>query len=352
MSNALHQIVRRALLLEGVAALSPAAAAGQKMAMLLYMARLLPAMYRDRVDAQKNISFGALGRVPKPINGMSPEAEASYKTLLFRFGDPVKDSGSFKKLSRAYVSVNRSNEKIDAKTGSPMGKWPFIAMNASSMLYDERAFPDDVNEVLLMGPSFTPARHVLYKKTTASAKSPTTQIEMSEIERTRAADYLLTHSSLTDFYAACLDVSDENSENPRAAEMLESVLSLILELADTMSESLDADQRGTGTGDDDSVEDQMFASRISESAYDDIFDMEEPSAQGTSIDTVKVPDEDAGEEENSPLDEAHEALQLLEEEIQEMRGITYWEEINDLIRDIREEFTRVEELLSGAAGGV
>jgi hypothetical protein len=35
-----------------------------------------------------------------------------------------------------------------------------------------------------------------------------------------------------------------------------------------------------------------------------------------------------------------------------MRGITYWEEINDLIRDIREEFTRVEELLSGAAGGV
>ena len=351
MSDALHQIVRRALLLESVAALSPDEAAGQKMAMLLYMARLLPKMYRDRNDAQKIISFATRTNVPMPINGMSPEADKSYKTLLFHFGDPVKDSGSFKKLSRVYVSVNRSNEKINKKTGSPIGKWPFIAMNASSTLYDERAFPDDVDEAL-MGPSFAPARHLLYKKTTASAKAPATQIEMSEIERTRAADYLLTHSSLTDFYTACLDVSDENRENLRAAEMLESVISLILELADTMSESLDADQRGADTGNDDSVEDQMFASRISESVYDDIFDMEEPSAQGVSIDTVKVPDEDAGEEENSPLDEAHEALQLLEEEIQEMRGISYWEEISDAIIDIREEFTSVEELLSGAAGGV
>ena len=77
MSNALHQIVRRALLLEGVTALSPdeklKLSPDQKMAMLLYMARLLPKMYRDRNDAlvltKHNATNANANKIaPPPIN--------------------------------------------------------------------------------------------------------------------------------------------------------------------------------------------------------------------------------------------------------------------------------------------
>jgi hypothetical protein len=337
MSNALQQIVRRALLLEGVAALSPAAAAaGQKMAMLLYMARLLPTMYRDRVDAQKVISFGTGATVPRPINGMSPEAEKSYLLLRNDFGDPVKDNiGSLKRLSKAFIKVNAGT--YSSKTGGfvERKKWHARAMDMSSAHVDRSAFPDKVVEALFRVGAAT------------SPDAASRNMKTSAIMRTRAADRLLTHSSLTDFYTACLDVLNENSKNPRAVGLLESVISLILRLADQMTASFEADQ-----GSDDRVEDQLFTERISESIYDDIFDIEEPNV---SIDTVSAADKDVSEEADSAVDEAQEALQLLEKEFKEMRMmrmISYEEEINDLISDIREAFTDVEDLLSGAAGGV
>ena len=333
MSDALHQIVRRALLLEGVAELSPDKAAGQKMAMLLYMARLLPRIYRDRNDAQKIISFATRTTVPMPINGMSPEADKSYTTLLSDFGDPVKDNiRSLVKMSKAFIKVNAGRYN----SGRPVKwtKWHARAMDMSSDYVDRRAFPNEVAEALFKGGVTT---------------SPD---GMPGRKRTKQAGKLLRNAELTDFYTACLHVMDETDEELAVVNKMKKLIDLILELDDLLVKSLDADQRSEGPWSGGSLEEQVYESSISESVYDDIFDMEEPSAQGVSIDTVKVSDEDAGEEENSPLDEAREALQLLEEEIQEIRGISYWEEINDLIIDIREEFTSVEDLLSGAAGGV
>ena len=344
MSDALHQIVRRALLLESVAALSPDEAAGQKMAMLLYMARLLPKMYRDRNDAQKIISFGTGATVPRPINGMSPEADKSYKTLLLRFGDPVKDSGSFKKLSRAYISVNRSEEKLDADTGNPTGKWPFIAMNGSSTFYDRRAFPEEVAKALYRG---------------SAATSSDDESDASVIDMTREADNFLTNPYLTDFYSACyqvlVDVSATESllksVKEHAESLLKSVIDHIFKLAVLLVKSLNVYRRGTGGRGDKKVADMLYEAGISESVYDDFFDIED-EAPDVSIDTVSAAGEDAREEVDVSLSDAQEALRDLEEELQEMKDIAYLAEISDAIIDIRDEFTRVEDLLSGAAGGV
>jgi broad-specificity NMP kinase len=346
MSNALHQIVRRALLLEGVAALSPAAAAaGQKMAMLLYMARLLPMMYRDRPDAQKIISFATHTDFPMPINEMSPAAKKSYLMLLIDFGDPVRDNiESLVKLRRAFIKVNAGT--YSSKTGGfvERKKWHARAMDMASEHVDRRAFPEEVVKVLFRGGAAT-----------SSDDAPTASV----IDMMREADNFLTNSYLSDFHRACyqvlVDVSAAKSLLKSVKEdvksLLKSVLDHIFKLAVLLVKSLNAYRRGTGGRGDKKVSDMLYEAGISESVYDDLFDIEDEEPD-VSIDTVSAAGEDAREEVDASLGDAQEALRDLEEELQEMKDIAYLAEINDAIVDIRDEFTRVEDLLSGAAGGV